>query len=42
MNDFSTPLSRVKGHGAANEGVKHHIAARVSAIILALVTPFFI
>jgi len=42
MNDFSTPLSRVKGHGAANEGVKHHIAARVSAIILAIVMPFFL
>ena len=42
MNDFSTPLSRVKGHGAANEGVKHHISARVSAIILALIMPFFL
>ena len=42
MSDLRTPLSKVRGHGAANEGVKHHIAARVSAIILALITPFFI
>ena len=42
MTDLSTPLSRVRGHGAAKEGVKHHIASRVSAIILALITPFFI
>lgn len=42
MSDFSTPLSKVRGHGAANEGVEHHIAARVSAIILAVITPFFL
>jgi succinate dehydrogenase / fumarate reductase membrane anchor subunit len=42
MTDLRTPLSQVRGHGAAKEGVKHHIAARVSAIALALILPFFI
>lgn len=42
MSDLSTPLSKVRGYGVAKEGVKHHIAVRVSAIILALITPSFI
>jgi succinate dehydrogenase / fumarate reductase membrane anchor subunit len=42
MTDFTTPLSRVRGHGAANEGLRHHIATRVSAIVMALVLPFFL
>lgn len=40
--DMKTPLAKVRGHGAAGSGVHHHIAARVSAIILALVTPIFL
>ena len=41
MTDFRTPLSKVRGHGAAREGVHEFIAHRVSAIILALVFPIF-
>ena len=42
MSDMRTPLSKVKGHGAAREGVHEFIAHRVSAIILALIFPFFL
>ncbi len=42
MTDFRTPLSKVRGHGAAREGVHEFIAHRVSAIVLAIVFPFFV
>ena len=42
MTDFRTPLSKVRGHGSAREGVHEFIAHRVSAIVLALVFPFFV
>ncbi|MEE9272163.1 MAG: succinate dehydrogenase, hydrophobic membrane anchor protein [Robiginitomaculum sp.] len=42
MNDLRTDLSKVRGHGAANEGVHEFITSRVSAMILALVFPFFL
>ncbi len=42
MSDFRTPLSKVRGHGAAREGVHEFISHRVSAIVLALVFPFFV
>lgn len=41
MSELRTPLSQVRGHGAAKEGLQHHIATRVSAIVLALILPFF-
>ncbi len=40
--DFRTPMSRVKGHGSAQDGTHHYIAHRVSAIILAITVPLLI
>ena len=37
-----TPLGRVRHHGAGGEGAGHFIAQRVSAIALALLTPWFV
>ena len=42
MNDLRTPLSKVRGQGAAGSGAHDFITHRVSAIILALVFPFFL
>lgn len=42
MSNFRTPLSKVRGHGSAREGVHEFISHRVSAIVLALVFPLFI
>ncbi len=42
MTDHRTPLSKVRGTGAAREGVHEFITHRVSAIILALVFPVFL
>ena len=42
MSDFRTPLGKARGHGAAGEGVHEFITHRVSAVILALIFPFFL
>ena len=34
MNNFRTPLSRVKGHGSAKEGTGHFWTQRLTAIAL--------
>ena len=42
MNDFRTPLSRVRGLGSAKSGVGHFIGQRVSAIALFILMPVFL
>ncbi len=42
MSNYRTPLSKVEGAGTARSGVHEFITHRVSAIVLALVMPFFI
>lgn len=42
MVDFRTPGARVRGHGSAKAGTDHFWQQRVSAIGLAILTPFFI
>ncbi len=42
MSDFRTDLGKVRGSGAAKGGVHEFIAHRVSAIVLALLLPFFL
>jgi len=42
MSDFRTDLGKVRGIGAAKGGVHEFIAHRVSAIVLAILLPFFI
>lgn len=37
-----TPLARVRGAGSAKEGTGHFIAQRVTAIVLALLTPYLV
>lgn len=39
---FRTPTARVRGHGSAREGVRHFIEQRVSALVLALLVPWFL
>ncbi|MGE0828279.1 MAG: succinate dehydrogenase, hydrophobic membrane anchor protein [Hyphomonadaceae bacterium] len=36
-----TPLSRVRGHGAAKSGTGHFIAERVTAVALLFLAPWF-
>jgi len=42
VSDFRTDLGKVRGQGAAKGGVHEFIAHRVSAIVLALLLPFFL
>jgi len=42
VSDFRTDLGKVRGSGAAKGGVHEFIAHRVSAIVLALLLPFFL
>lgn len=42
MSDFRTDLNKVRGIGAAKGGVHEFIAHRVSAVVLALLLPFFV
>lgn len=42
MADMRTPAARVRGLGAAGSGTEHFWQQRVSAIGLAILTPFFI
>ena len=42
MSDMRTPLSRVRGLGAAKEGVGHFWAQRVTAMALVPLTLFFV
>jgi succinate dehydrogenase / fumarate reductase membrane anchor subunit len=42
MTDFRTPLSKVRGLGAAKSGVGHFIGQRISAIALAVLMPIFL
>ncbi len=42
MTDYRTDLSKVRGLGAAKKGVGTYMAQRVSAVILALLLPFFV
>ena len=42
MSDFRTDLGKVRGMGGAKGGVHEFITHRVSAIILALLLPFFV
>ena len=42
MSDFRTDLGKVRGSGAAKGGVHEFIAHRVSAVVLALLLPFFL
>lgn len=37
--DYSTPLSRVRRHGAAHEGVAHFIGQRGSAVAQSVLVP---
>jgi len=41
MADYRTPLSKVRGLGAAKSGVGHFIGQRVSAIALFVLLPVF-
>lgn len=40
MSDFRTPMSRVRGHGAAKAGTGDFIGERVSGILLTLLVPY--
>ncbi|MEE9346561.1 MAG: succinate dehydrogenase, hydrophobic membrane anchor protein [Robiginitomaculum sp.] len=40
--DYRTDMSRVRGHGSAKSGTHHYISHRVSAVILAILTPLII
>ncbi len=42
MADFRSDLGKVRGMGAAKGGVHEFIAHRVSALVLALLFPFFL
>ncbi len=42
MSDFRTDLGKVRGSGAAKGGVHEFITHRVSAVVLALLLPFFL
>ncbi len=42
MNDFRTPMNRVRGLGAAKEGVAHWWAQRLTAIALLPLTIWFV
>lgn len=42
MSGLRHPLARAKGLGAAKDGVGHWWAQRLSAIALALLTPWFV
>ena len=42
MSDFRTDLNKVRGIGAAKGGVHEFIVHRVSAIVLAILLPFFV
>ena len=42
MNDYRSDLSKVRGIGAAKGGVHEFIVHRVSAVVLALLLPFFV
>lgn len=42
MSDFRTPLSKVRGLGAARAGVGHFIGQRVSALALIALMPVFL
>lgn len=41
-SSYRTPLGRVRGLGAAKSGTDIHIGQRVSAIALALLSPWFV
>src|SRR5690606_10753371 len=36
------PLKRVRGHGSAKNGTQHFILQRISAVILAILTPWLL
>lgn len=40
--NYRTPLKNVRGYGASRSGVRHFIGQRVSAILLALIVPWFL
>ena len=42
MQDFRTPLGRVRGLGSAKTGTHHFISHRVTAIALAILIPWFL
>jgi len=42
MSDFRTDLGKVRGIGAAKGGVHEFITHRVSAVVLAILLPFFV
>lgn len=42
MTDYRTPISKVRGLGAAKSGVGHFIGQRLSAIALFLLLPVFL
>lgn len=42
MNGLRNPLARAKGLGSAKDGVGHWWAQRLTAIALALLTPWFV
>lgn len=43
MSDtFRTPLGRVRGNGSARSGTGHFIAERVTSVLLAVLTPWFV
>lgn len=39
---FRTPLGRVRGNGSAKSGTGHFIAERVTSVLLAVLTPWFV
>ena len=41
-NQFHTPLSKAKGHGASHSGVGHWWAQRVTAVALIVLLPWFV
>lgn len=41
-SSLRTPLARVRGRGSAKSGTGHFIAQRVSAILIALLTPYLL